>query len=588
MDNENRKNNSFDLDDIPELDLDILDEIVGTPSDEPQVEEEPVPEEPASEEPVQEFVETPMEETLETPEQELEEMPVQELSETPEELVVAPIQEPVVAPVEELVFGEEDKVVLFDDPEEEDDLIMIFDEIETDLSTVNEEEEDDDLVFIDAVSVRDRRKINKLHMVEVPDEMDVEKKKTRRRTHDVTEIKKERSINFAKKNIVFIGIGILVLIIIIGAISVGVRGCKEKNSTVPKTSASTEAYQVKEQEAINALMTKYYTAVADNDTYVLNEILNPVFDNEMEYIRILSEYVDAYNNIVCYAKDGAAEGQYIVAAYYELKYAKIKDAAPGMQFFYLETNADGELYINNLYSEHNMVYVESEPNADIMNLILAYQTEPDMQSMLTQVQDNYAAALEANQELSALVTETLPGALTDWSANMEAYLNVQPDVPDTPVDDPATPDDGTTTDPATGVTETPAEGIVYANDNVNVRQTPSTEAAKVASLYAGAEVKRLATTDNGWTKVQTGDVIGYIRSDFISDERPAGTDGNGGGNTVTVNVTLKIRAGKSTESDIVEMVTEGQTVTIVEGDSEGWTKVSFKGVTGYIRTDVLY
>lgn len=588
MDNENRKNNSFDLDDIPELDLDILDEIVGTPSDEPQVEEEPVPEEPASEEPVQEFVETPMEETLETPEQELEEMPVQELSETPEELVVAPIQEPVVAPVEELVFGEEDKVVLFDDPEEEDDLIMIFDEIETDLSTVNEEEEDDDLVFIDAVSVRDRRKINKLHMVEVPDEMDVEKKKTRRRTHDVTEIKKERSINFAKKNIVFIGIGILVLIIIIGAISVGVRGCKEKNSTVPKTSASTEAYQVKEQEAINALMTKYYTAVADNDTYVLNEILNPVFDNEMEYIRILSEYVDAYNNIVCYAKDGAAEGQYIVAAYYELKYAKIKDAAPGMQFFYLETNADGELYINNLYSEHNMVYVESEPNADIMNLILAYQTEPDMQSMLTQVQDNYAAALEANQELSALVTETLPGALTDWSANMEAYLNVQPDVPDTPVDDPVTPDDGTTTDPATGVTETPAEGIVYANDNVNVRQTPSTEAAKVASLYAGAEVKRLATTDNGWTKVQTGDVIGYIRSDFISDERPAGTDGNGGGNTVTVNDTLKIRAGKSTESDIVEMVTEGQTVTIVEGDSEGWTKVSFKGVTGYIRTDVLY
>lgn len=585
MDNEKRKNNSFDLDDIPELDLDILDEIVGTP----EVSEEPQVEEPQLDEaPVQDSEEIPVGETEDVPEQESEEVPVQELSETPEEPVVVPTQEPVVTPVEELVFGEEDKVVLFDDQEEDDDLIMIFDEIETDLSAVNEEEEDDDLVFIDAVSVRDRRKINKIQMTDVPVEVDVEKKKTHRRTHDVTEIKKERSINFAKKNIVFIGIGILVLIIIIGAISVGIRGCKEKNSTVPKTSASTEAYQVKEQEAIEALMTKYYTAVADNDTYVLNEVMNPVFDNEMEYIRILSEYVDAYNNIVCYAKDGAEEGQYIVAAYYELKYAKVKDAAPGMQFFYLETNADGDLYINNLYSEHNMVYVESEPNADIMNLILAYQTEPDMQSMLTQVQDNYAAVLEANQELSVLVTETLPGALTDWSANMEAYLNVQPDVPDVPVDDPVTPDDGTTTDPTTGVTETPAEGIVYANDNVNVRQTPSTEAAKVASLYAGAEVKRLATTDNGWTKVQTGDVTGYIRSDFISDERPAGTDGNGGGNTVTANDTLRIRASKSTESDIVEIVTEGETVTIVEGDSEGWTKVSFKGVTGYIRTDVLY
>lgn len=583
MDNENRKNNNFELDDIPELDLDILDEILGTP-------EVPVTEQ--TEEPdnlqEEEAVVTPVETSEDEPEVESVEEPTTSLEEKPVVVpeggpVVSPVQEPVVTPVEELVFGEEDKVVLFDDPEEDDDLIMIFDEIETDLSAVNEEEEDDDLVFIDAVSVRDRRKINKIQMVEMPDEVDVEKKKTRRRTHDVSEIKKERLLNFSKKNIVFIGIGVLVLIIIIGAISVGVRGCKEKHSNVPKTSAGAESYQVKEQEAIDALMNKYYTAVADNDTYVLNEVLNPVFDNEMEYIRILSEYVDSYNNIVCYAKEGAEEGQYIVAAYYELKYAKVKDAAPGMEFFYLETDADGNLYINNLYSEHNMVYVESEPNADIMNLMLAYQTEPDMQSMLTQVQDNYTATLEASDELSVLVSETLPEALADWSASMEAYLNVQPE---DPVVDPETPDDGTT-DPMTGGTETPAEGIVYVNDNVNIRQTPSTEAAKVGSLYKGAEVRRLATTDNGWTKVQTGDVVGYIRSDFITEERPAGTDGSGGGNTITANDTLNIRAGKSTDSDLVEVVTAGETVTILAGDSEGWTKVSYKGVTGYIRTDVL-
>lgn len=547
MDN-NRNNNSGNIDHIPDLDLDVLNEILEQP---------------------QEEVAQPQEEVIVQPQEE----------------ITAQSQEvPVIEPTEELIFGEEDKVTLFDEPEEDDDMIMIFDEIETDLTEVNDEEEDDDLVFIDAVSVRDRRKINTIQMVDMADEADVEKKKTRRRNNDVNEIKIERHLNFAKKNIVMLGIGALVLVIIIGVIVVGVKTFKENHSSVPKISAGAESYQVEEQEAINALMTEYYTAVADNDTYVLNEILNPVFDNEMEYIHILTEYVDSYNNIVCYAKDGMEEGDYIVAVYYEVKYKKVKNSAPGMQFFYLETNADGDLYINNLYSEHNMVYVEAEPNADVMYLMSAYQTEASMQSLVAQVQDNYDQAISSNEDLNQMITVTLPEALKDWSATMEAYLNVQPEVPEVV---PETPVEGETTDPLTGVTETAAEGIVYANDNVNIRQAPSTDAAKVASIYAGAEVRRLATTDNGWTKVQTGDVTGYIRSDFIAEEKPAGTDGNGAGNTITVQDTTNIRASKSTESDLVEVVTAGGTVTILEGDSDGWTKVSYNGTTGYIRSDVL-
>ena len=532
MNNENRENNKVNMDDIPDLYIDFLNDFLGEKDGQP----------------------------------------------------VQKTEEPGVPPVEELIFGEEDKVNLFDDgDDDDDDLMMIFDDIETDLTSVNEEEDDDDLVFIDAVSVRDRRKINKIQMVEIPDELDVEKKKTRRRTHDVNEMKMEHSINFAKKNIVAIGIGILVLIIIIGVIVVGVKNFKENHSSVPKTSSGTESYQVKEQEAIEALMGEYFTALAENDTYVLNEILDPVFDNEMEYIRIVSDYIDSYNNIVCYASEGAKEGDYIVAAYYEVKYSKVRETAPGMQFFYVETNADGDLYLNNLYSEHNMVYVESQGNTEIMALMSEYQLEPDMQSMVTQVQDNYSAALEGSEGLTEMVTVTLPAALTDWAASMEAYLNVQPDIP---VDDPGTTEEDDTPEPDNGIAETPAEGIVYTNDSVNVRQTPSTDAAKVASLYAGAEVTRLATTENGWTKVQTGDLVGYIRSDFISEEQPAGT-GNAAGSTITVNDTLNIRASKSTEADLVDVVTPGGTITIVEGDSEGWTKVSYNGNTGYIRSDLL-
>ena len=137
MNNENRENNKENMDDIPDLDIDFLNDFLGEKDGQP----------------------------------------------------VQKTEEPGVPPVEELIFGEEDKVNLFDDgDDDDDDLMMIFDDIETDLTSVNEEEDDDDLVFIDAVSVRDRRKINKIQMVEIPDELDVEKKKTRRRTHDVNEM----------------------------------------------------------------------------------------------------------------------------------------------------------------------------------------------------------------------------------------------------------------------------------------------------------------------------------------------------------------------------------------------------------------
>ena len=497
-------------------------------------------------------------------------------------------EKPQVPEVEDLIFDESDKINLFDDPEEEDEIVSILDEIESDLPSAADED-DDDLIFVDAVSVRDRRKIADIKITEVPENIEVEKKKTRRRTHDVNEIKTERFTAFARKNIAFIGIGILVLVIIIGGIAVGVKKYKENHSTVPKTSASEEAYQVEAQEAINELMNSYFVAVADNDTYTLNQILNPVFDNEMEYFRIMSEYVDKYENIVCYATDGMEDGEYIVAVYYELKYDKIKDAAPGMQYFYVATNTDGDLYINNLYSQHNLNYTESLPNSEIVNLMSAYQISPDMQSIMTQVQTNYDAALASNEELKEMVEVTLPVALADWRTTMEAYLSVQEGLLGEGSEGTG---EGTVTDepvvdePATEVTETESTGTVYATDSVKIRQSPSTDAEVLASVTYGAELTSLAQTEDGWTKIKTGDITGYIKSEYLSTEKPAGT-GVSAGTSITVSETVNVRADMSETAEKVTVVLGGEMVQVLEPDNNGWTKVQYGGVTGYIRTDLL-
>ena len=66
------------------------------------------------------------------------------------------------------------------------------------------------------------------------------------------------------------------------------------------------------------------------------------------------------------------------------------------------------------------------------------------------------------------------------------------------------------------MTETENRAWVYVNDTVNIRQQPNEGSAALASAARGAQVRQIAVTSNGWIKVRTGDIEGYIRSDYIS------------------------------------------------------------------------
>lgn len=572
MNNEFKDNVKVNIDDIPELDLDVLDDIVS----------EAVSSEVLSEEITAETSEATA--AVEAPE-EIFEPSVSfndGLQEEPSETPLPEIDMEVI----DFIFDETDKQVqLFEEEEFDADTLSIFDRDEASAQLDEFDDDDEDLVFVDAISVRDRRKINKIHMNERPAYEEVDQMKTRRRSHDESEVKKERSIAFAKKNIVFIGIGILVLVIIIGAISVGVRKFKETHSGVPTVSTDSEAYQVADQEAINALMTDYFTALADHDTYVLKESVSPAYDNELAYNSIVSDYVDAYENIACYAKEGLEEDDYLVAVYYEMKYSKVRATAPGMQFFYVEKNQDGDLYINNIYSQHNLTYRESETDPSIENLISSYRGEADMVSLIDQVQSGYDEAISSNDNLKEMIEVTIPAALEDWYASMEEYLNVQDEevvVPDGDNEPVTQPEDEPATQPEdTGVSE--ASGTVYATDLINIRQSPSTDSEVLASATFGSDLKRIGVTEDGWTKIKTGDVTGYVKSEFVSESKPSPKEGV----VITLKESLNLRAGKDEGAELVDTVPAGISVKVLEPDSNGWTKVDYNGKTGYIRSDLL-
>ncbi len=59
------------------------------------------------------------------------------------------------------------------------------------------------------------------------------------------------------------------------------------------------------------------------------------------------------------------------------------------------------------------------------------------------------------------------------------------------------------------------------------------------------------------------------------------------GDKITLHQTVNVRESMSETASKVAVAYAGDTVEVVMSYSEGWTKVVYKGKTGYIKTDLL-
>ena len=86
---------------------------------------------------------------------------------------------------------------------------------------------------------------------------------------------------------------------------------------------------------------------------------------------------------------------------------------------------------------------------------------------------------------------------------------------------------------------------------------------------------------------------GYIKSEFLSAEAPenasetAASEALTEGTTIMLSNTTNIRSSMSETADKVGVAYAGEKVTVVMSYAEGWTKVTWKNKTGYIKTDLL-
>lgn len=271
-------------------------------------------------------------------------------------------------------------------------------------------------------------------------------------------------------------------------------------------------FEVDEYPAVNELIKEYFEAYVAADFATLETIVSPLSEMEKSYITTMSPFYEAYQNIKCYTKHGLSKDSYIVSACFDIKFKDQAVTAPSMVLFYVQTNEDGSLYINNLYSDFNMKYTELAINKEVFTALRKYTTQDDYLELFNQVESAFSKLIKENNEIYQLTKRTIPGTRQEWEDNV-FYAEKQ----DSQVKDEAT--EGTEESEGTEEQETLVEKVkIEADINVRVRSGAGTDYTKIGDVNNGEVYVKLGSETGAdgreWIKIQfTEELVGYVIAD---------------------------------------------------------------------------
>jgi SH3-like domain-containing protein len=123
---------------------------------------------------------------------------------------------------------------------------------------------------------------------------------------------------------------------------------------------------------------------------------------------------------------------------------------------------------------------------------------------------------------------------------------------------------------------------------MNVREEPSEDSTKVGVLYKDCGGKIL-DRQNGWTKIQSGDLIGWAIDDYLLfDDEAEALAQDVGRQIVTSNCqALNVRAEASSDAEVLGVLSENTFVDLIEDTGDGWLAVDYNDETGYVQADLV-
>jgi uncharacterized protein YgiM (DUF1202 family) len=123
--------------------------------------------------------------------------------------------------------------------------------------------------------------------------------------------------------------------------------------------------------------------------------------------------------------------------------------------------------------------------------------------------------------------------------------------------------------------------------NLNVREEPSTDSSIVGKMTSHNACEILET-DGDWYKITSGNVTGYVKSEYLytGAEALAIAEEEVCTYATVTTETLRVRSEESTDSDIVSLVNIGEDLVVVDEDEE-WVLVEVDDKEGYVYREYV-
>lgn len=127
--------------------------------------------------------------------------------------------------------------------------------------------------------------------------------------------------------------------------------------------------------------------------------------------------------------------------------------------------------------------------------------------------------------------------------------------------------------------------IAQVDNYVNVRSESNTESEVLGKLYNNSAATVLETTENGWYRIKSGNVDGYVKCEYVvtGNEELARKVSTRYAEVNTV--TLNVRTEPSVDAPIMTQVPLGDDLVVLDESMDGWVLVSAEGGQGYVSLD---
>ncbi len=275
-------------------------------------------------------------------------------------------------------------------------------------------------------------------------------------------------------------------------------GGTEQPEEAPEASPEPENNLEENSHAsIDRLVEKYCEYIAGGDVEGLEEIVDVLTDEEKESIKNRASFIESFDNVTCYTKNGPVEDSYIVFVCYDMKLINIETSAPDIICLYVGPKDEGGRRIHYGSIDESMQAYVAELEQD-----------PEVQALYDDVSRRYQEAQENDVTLAEFIKKISGQVAEEEPEQEEGEPEEGGDEPQE--EEPEAAEEETPSGEATAQNRE-----TRVNSTVNVRSEQSTESSRVALAYQGDEITQIESYENGWSKVEYKGLSGYVMTEYL-------------------------------------------------------------------------